>query len=66
MGNAVALAALREVFVHNLGMRFTVTGGALRDHFVRLLVTGGAGQFGMSGRVVLQLPENIAMAGGTL
>lgn len=66
MGNAMALAALREVFVHNLGMRFTVTGGALRDHFVRLLVTGGAGQFGMSGRVVLQLPEDITMTGGTL
>lgn len=66
MGNAMTLAALWEVFVHNLGMRFAVTAGALRDHFVRLLVTGGTGQFGMSGRVILQQPENIAMAGGTL
>ncbi len=64
MGKAMALTALRKVLVHHFRMGLAVTGNALRNHLMLLLVTGSARECGMFGRVALQLVQNIPMAAG--
>lgn len=64
MGNTMALAAFRKVLVHRFRMGLAVTGNALRNHLMLLLVTGGARECGMFGGVALQLVQNISMTAG--
>lgn len=64
VSNTMTLPAFGEVLMHGFRMRFAVTGRALRHHLMLLLVTGRAGEFGMLGRIVLQLGQNIIMAAG--
>lgn len=55
MRGPMALAAFRETLMHCRGVRFGAMAAlALRDHFVFLLVAGGAFQFGMLGRALFQ------------